>query len=309
MVITSDQRSLYEDWQLRRERLLIDSKVIEQYREMQLQLLDYLLRRYRDAAEVQRPARFPLPTELTLNERAIVVHHHLWPGQISGTKSIFDMNRRVSGIVDRMNRVSPEVKDSPPADDAENKYSRAGGSEHAPQDQSAFDSSTIRHTVWRRWYYRIRSLRLRSQLFSSSRYRKRKYLRRCFQQLAQPRCNNLWLLNQLLEYERPLAGKYVFRAWIERVKTGCDDDITDRLLSVLSHLSEKELDQVRMLLAGPNLQARIQAAEALGRFGTLDDVALLSDLLSLPPEPNDEPDERPVIGMAIQQIAGREPFD
>ncbi len=134
MVITSDQRSLYEDWQLRRERLLIDSKVIEQYREMQLQLLDYLLRRYRDAAAVQRPARFPLPTELTLNERAIVVHHHLWPGQISGTKSIFDMNRRVSGIVDRMNRVSPEVEDSPPADDAENKY-------------SALEAASTRHKI------------------------------------------------------------------------------------------------------------------------------------------------------------------
>ena len=87
MVITSDQRSLYEDWQLRRERLLIDSKVIEQYREMQLQLLDYLLRRYRDAAAVQRPARFPLPTELTLNEAPSLCTIIYGPARLAAPKA------------------------------------------------------------------------------------------------------------------------------------------------------------------------------------------------------------------------------
>jgi hypothetical protein len=67
MMVTTGKRSLYEDWLIRRERLAHDTEGLEQYRRIQLQLLDYLLERYRDVPEVQRAARFPLATAVYVN--------------------------------------------------------------------------------------------------------------------------------------------------------------------------------------------------------------------------------------------------
>ena len=54
-----------------------------------------------------------------------------------------------------------------------------------------------------------------------------------------------------------------------------------------------------------------QAALELGKIGTLDDVGLLSDLLSLPPAPDEHPRERAAILYAMQKLSGEsvEPFD
>jgi hypothetical protein len=58
----------------------------------------------------------------------------------------------------------------------------------------------------------------------------------------------------------------------------------------------------RELVSSGSAKVRIQAARALGRLGTLDDVGLLSDLLCLPPWPGEEPRERPALLQAMQRL-------
>ena len=56
---------------------------------------------------------------------------------------------------------------------------------------------------------------------------------------------------------------------------------------------------------------RIQAALELGEIGDLDDIGLLSDLLSLPPCPDEHPRERESLLHAMQRLSGatKERFD
>jgi hypothetical protein len=59
----------------------------------------------------------------------------------------------------------------------------------------------------------------------------------------------------------------------------------------------------RELLAAECAKVRLQAVRVLGRTGSLDDISLLSDLLSLPRLPDEDPRERPAILQAMRRIA------
>lgn len=293
MVISVEPRSLYDDWQLRRERVLVDSQLPDQQRRVQIHLLDYLLRRYRDAPEARSLARFPLLTEITINERAVLANHHLWPGRVGSTKNIFDVRERVSGIVNRMQ--------SPPLADADEIVEDEVTEQPNPQEAQ-------RSTPWRRWsanfervcdyIFLFRWLPWRSRRPMSNRK-----LRRIFDRLANSKTNDWWLAEQVLGYDHPNRARYALKAWIERVRGGTRDSTTDRLYAVVRTASELNLDPLRSLLASENSKVRILAVEALGELGTLDDIALLSDLLTLPPQSDEHPAERNTLRMAIERIA------
>lgn len=70
-------------------------------------------------------------------------------------------------------------------------------------------------------------------------------------------------------------------------------------------------EAARTRLCSGEAAVRLQAALELGKIGTLDDVGLLSDLLSLPPAPDEHPRERAAILYAMQKLSGEsvEPFD
>lgn len=80
MLAVADERTLAEDWRVRRQRVAASETMPEQHRQMQLQVLDYLIRRYGDSPEAARPARFASSCEFYSNDRTIVVHHHLGRG-------------------------------------------------------------------------------------------------------------------------------------------------------------------------------------------------------------------------------------
>jgi hypothetical protein len=101
MVAESDVRTLYDDWQARRGRLAAAGEEAD-YRAVELRLLDYLLRRYQGSPEAARPARFPLPTSVFVNHRAIVVHHHLGRGVIPTITNAEEARAHVRSIVARM---------------------------------------------------------------------------------------------------------------------------------------------------------------------------------------------------------------
>src|SRR5262245_37786963 len=181
MTTATDQRSLYDDWQLRRQRLLADRDGIEQYRRMQLRLLDYLLERYHDAPEAQQAARFPMPGDVRFNQRAIVVHHHLWPAETSRTKTIFDVNRRVSLIVSRMQTEVSAAQDTDSMGDLEDAMLGPIPARRSLGGCEALDAPTFETTFWLNVRDALRSLwwqarcvlrRGRPQRFSTKRFRR-----------------------------------------------------------------------------------------------------------------------------------------
>jgi hypothetical protein len=70
-------------------------------------------------------------------------------------------------------------------------------------------------------------------------------------------------------------------------------------------------EAARTRLCSGEAAVRLRAALELGKIGTLDDVGLLSDLLSLPAAPDEHPRERAAILYAMQKLSGQEvePFD
>lgn len=104
----ADSRTVFEDWLVRRQRLAASETIPEPHRRMQLQVLEYLLRRYADSPEAARPARHSATADFYSNDRLIVVHHHLGRGQIAGVKSKAEANRRVGDILNHLRHVHAE---------------------------------------------------------------------------------------------------------------------------------------------------------------------------------------------------------
>jgi hypothetical protein len=80
VLINPQVHALYDDWRARRMQLSGAQGETPEHRAIEIRLLDYLLRRYKDSPEARRPALFPLPKCSFINRRAIVVHHHLRRG-------------------------------------------------------------------------------------------------------------------------------------------------------------------------------------------------------------------------------------
>ena len=124
MATDPNVRTLYDDWQARRQRLERMPGEEADYRAVEIRLLDYLLRRYRASPEAARPARFPLPTGLFVNHRAIVVHHHLGRGAIPNITNEQEAEIHVRAIVARMQ--TPATAAQPPGSHQETAGCAAG---------------------------------------------------------------------------------------------------------------------------------------------------------------------------------------
>ncbi len=109
--------TLYEDWLARRDHLARAPLPWGQYRETMIRVLDYLIARYGDAPEAARPARFALTSDLYVNQRAIVVHHHLWPDEPIGVKDQREAQQRVASFVRRIMTPRPEAETTAEAEE------------------------------------------------------------------------------------------------------------------------------------------------------------------------------------------------
>ncbi len=101
-----DRRTLYEDWKARREQLAGRPYRSGDRHAVEAQVLDYLIRRYRDTPEGARLARFPLTSDIYINHRAIAVLHHLGSGRIPAITTASEALVRVQSIVRRMLQAS-----------------------------------------------------------------------------------------------------------------------------------------------------------------------------------------------------------
>ncbi len=95
--------SLYEDWAARRDRLLLPTVQANFPSALpHIKVLEFLMRRYRDAEVAHQAAMFPLPGEIVFNQRAIIINHHLGRRRVAGVKSADEAATRVSSILSRM---------------------------------------------------------------------------------------------------------------------------------------------------------------------------------------------------------------
>jgi hypothetical protein len=229
--------TLYEDWEARRQQLAEAPQPLGQHREVMLRILEFLITRYRDSPVAERPARFPLQAELMVNERAIVVHHHLKPTEGGRVKSPQEAQQRMAALVERITSYGPEG-------DVNEAEEEAG-----EREENVF---------------------------------------------AEP----AWLPEVRSELNRAV------RQWREGLEQGEIEPAWDALRPLLRcrPLHPMIADRIRPELAHPNPAVRLRAIWILGRIGGLDDFGLLSDLLALPPQDDEHPQERTVLVQAIQRI-------
>lgn len=100
------------------------------------------------------------------------------------------------------------------------------------------------------------------------------------------------------------AINYAVRAWRDRLAAGCDDAVVIELYGYL-RAETQNADCIRLRLADVSRPVRVNAARLLGEIGTLDDVALFSDLLLLAPTADEGPDERRALLDAMQNLLER----
>jgi hypothetical protein len=88
---------------------------------IELRLLDYLLRHFRDSPEAQRPAVFPLTSPAYFNQRAAAIHararlvqQRLWHGDWVHVANARQAHERVASVLRRM--ASPSPAESTPGE-------------------------------------------------------------------------------------------------------------------------------------------------------------------------------------------------
>jgi len=286
-------RTLLEDWRLRRDRLAGDPGPIPQCAAIQIQLLDFLLERYRDAPEAAAPARFVPKSDLFVNERAIVVHHHLGAGVLGGVQSRHEAESRVSGILQRMTTAGAPPETAP------------DGQEPWPKDSlyvatrdwgAAFDAIAAGRRA-HGWIERALASQPMAPEWAL------RYLYRCL--LDVDRIDDD-ALDLLAECQNPGAVNYAVLAWRGRIEAGCEADLRDKFEWFFTRPAVRmpSAERLRFELAAADFRVRLAATELLGRIGELADVGLFSDLLALPALGDEDPWERPALIRAMQTIAG-----
>ena len=121
-------RTLYEEWQLRRDRLLQTSPSNDLYRRSQLRILDYLLRRYHNSPEARRMVASPRLADFNMNDRALIVHQHLARRDGPTVSTTAEAGLRIKAALERM--YSTETTESQVADPSGPHSSRSQELEH-----------------------------------------------------------------------------------------------------------------------------------------------------------------------------------
>ena len=314
--------SLYVDWQMRRERLLRVSLPGELGRSEMLRVLDFLLSRYRDAPEAAHPARFPLHHGLVVERRWIIVHHHLGKGRFAGIQNERESSQRASGILQRMKNLDLQKSVKAPAGGAiigqaevtQKETACAPGLSMEPPVLRSAPSGAGSSAARRNW------LEINEHIFSGNKW---KVYQRTESALEIARDLPLSVVNYLLarleakpldaaiayELLRLSSGEVVvervFEAWKETLIV-CKPELNERLASIflLPLWKAPIAEKLRFCLADDNAIIRIHAAKLLARLGTLDDVGLVLDLLSVPPDPDGVPGERDALFAAASTLGG-----
>lgn len=300
MLSTADERSLIDDWRVRRlhlEKMAESVAASPQHRQLQIKLLDYLIHRYGDTPQASGRARFPAVAGAEWNDWAIVVHHHLHHATASGVKNQAEANRRVGEILDHLRAVEDAGAEAvPPRGD------------FAEWVETIHEEASISATTLARIQRALRHGRgirraIRAALRESPHLPNAALAYLC-RELSDPRRADAEAALMLTQCQDLAARKYALRAWRERLAAGVSDAITSTLRRYVE-ADAAALDGVRQRLADPNWDVRLAAIEILGESGTLDDIALLADLWSLPLAADEDARAREALSAAVHALAIR----
>ena len=289
--------TLLDDWQWRRDRLNRIPGGAPQFVAQQIKVLDYLIRRYHDSPEAQRSVPAMPRAEFHVDQRAIVVLHHVWEGKVGGIKSLQEGESRVSAIVKRI------------AAHASIDESETSGTAFLTPDAPDADAA-IAPPVWSdisRWIPAgflhgdaaiVRGLAKSSVLSPSA--AQHLYLRIVGSGPEEVRAAEL-----LVQGRDRTAINYVVHAWRELVGSGRRTKAWQVLNRFLAspEPAAAVAEGVRDSLAHNNPHVRLAALDILVRIGTLEDIGLLSDLLALPLAADEHPDERAALIRTMRSIA------
>ena len=296
METAATQRTLLDEWQCRLDLLNCSQDNDSPFAKERARVLNFLIQRYRESPEAQKPASARPKLDFQVNQRAIVVLHHIWEGKVGGIKSPREAQTRVSAILKRISSpasadepesTAPDIfaSDRPGADAAVNPFSSCNNSEQIasrPAGDARVASSVTRRPV-------------HSESAAVDLYKR----------IVLPGVDDVQAAESLIQERNRAAIHYVLYAWRELVEAGR----TNQAWRVLHRfLAEPEptgvvLEGVRESLAHGSPQVRIAALDVLRRIGALEDIALLDDLLGLPLMADEHPTERAALLHAMRSIA------
>jgi len=287
----SGQPTLYDDWLSRRAHLAAETQEDEVTR-LHVQMLDYLLERYQGSAKVQQPARPAVFHTGGVNERAIVVHHHT-DDTGSGVSNAAEATRRVTTVLQRLQAHS--VGSNLASDETDDSF---GQTRHRV-------SGKLWDKIRRRIRWGFRPDRLIERALRHSPVLPASALQHLFQRIANRARPDVWATEMLLRCENRGVYDLAARAWRERVLAGCQDDVFQQLEQFfLEHrLGAPKQRRIRMELSDERGMVRSAALRILKRIGTLEDISLLSDLLSLPTQDDEYDNEREELVETMQRLA------
>ncbi|MBI1899695.1 MAG: hypothetical protein HYS13_01110 [Planctomycetia bacterium] len=267
--------TLREDWLARRDRCLQSQLDQRPLVDIQLKLLNYLIGRYGNTTLAAQPARFPQPHGVYVNQRAIVVHHHLGRLIASGVGSASEAQRRVAGVVRRMQEHASEVVVEPEA---------ANDSEKSPRSD-VFTGHRL--------------------MLSDVRALARLYYSLIFPWYTPVGGNLMFGAASLSQSAIPLLRLRQAAIW----QVG-EEDVLEKEAAVAPAGWRTQLgDAVRELLAHPWPAARLAALDALWQIGDVQDCGLLLDLLALPSQPDEDPEEREALIQVVTELARRDALE
>jgi hypothetical protein len=289
--------TLYDDWLARRARLREYHGEREPIVAVQLRVLDYLIDRYRDDAAALEPAAPPLDV-VYVNERAIIVNQGSAIGLVAGVKSAHEAADRVAAIMARMQQPAEETDES---DDLPG--GRAGGWSEWNQP-----SDGALRRLWKEELARFRRGRLDLKVLcgqvEGTPFLPIEILEYVYGLVARSDYEDD-ALTTLARCRNRLALTLSVQAWRKRLAHLWNDAATAALRETIVDSGHRAVDEVRCLLADEIAEVRIAAAEVLAEIGSLRDIGIISDLLSMPTLSDEATDERLVLAHAMEKLAKR----
>jgi hypothetical protein len=312
-------QTLSQDWQLRRQRLEAETSHADPaLLQAQLRVLDYLLKKYADAPDGARPARFPAHGQLDLRRRAIVVHFHLNMQGVAGIKTEGESRVRLGAILQRIKSLelqseakvpqstilTPRQPDTPvgetalPAPPVPEKPVISRAQLPAWMEIGA----ALRYPWNSRWtvYQKIdAALKVTNVLPDAA-------LEFLSTRITAGAEDAVLAVEFMLRCEQPEVLSYGMEAWRTRLSATGDDHVTQRLGTIFLKeiVRERAPDALRAQLASENATVRIEVLKKLSNAGTLDDIGLLLDLLALPKADDEHANEREQMMATVVAISG-----
>lgn len=311
--------TLLEDWLARRVQLYKDRDPnLTAYRDVQIQVLDYLLKRYRDDTQAQRPARFPLPKDVVWNRRAQVVHRHLALHKTGVIRDEEDARSRIGPLLTRMASLNVQADLGPPAHGAlglgeafkeATEVVERGITKGFPPFR-LFRDANASVEKWLEAFHQMlpdRQLELLRGHFRRARHFPEDDDPAGRGGIARPRVSPAVSLEFLKRCGHPDALGYLILLWKGALLEGPNVLLRENLESHFEATREQAAEHVRFELANVDPRIRLGSVRILARIGTLDDIGMLSDLLVLPEQEDEAPGERNALLDALVAISRRNP--